>query len=232
MNILAIDTSNQVLTLAIMKDDELVAELTTNIKKDHSSRLMPAIVSLMESVDLLPEQLNKIVVANGPGSYTGTRIGVTTAKTMAWALDIPIYTISSLATLAYNGRFFDVYICPLFDARRQTVFTGLYQFKDGILHEIEKDCNVPLNSWLNKLLTLEENILFVSPHINELEQTIISTLHDQAIIPEQPFHLPKASSLISLSEGIDRVPVHLVRPNYLRVTEAEANLRKRKKENE
>src|SRR5699024_4891214 len=116
MNTLAIDTSNQSLGLAIMQDEELIAELITNIKKDHSSQLMPQIVSLMESVDMTPDKLQKIVVADGPGSYTGTRIGITTAKTMAWALDIPIDTVSSLAALAYNGRFFEGSICPLFDA--------------------------------------------------------------------------------------------------------------------
>lgn len=232
MNILAIDTSNQALGLAIMKNNELVAELMTNTKKDHSTRLMPAIVSMMENVDLTPEQLDKIVVARGPGSYTGTRIGVTVAKTMAWALEVPIYTISSLATLAYNGRFFDGYICPLFDARRQTVFTGLYQFHHGTLQEVEKDHNVSLDSWLEKLLTFNKRVMFISPHMKQLEQPILSILQNQAVIPEGQFHLPRASSLISLSEQSENIPVHIVQPNYLRITEAEANLRKRIKDNE
>src|SRR5699024_7265314 len=112
MNKLAIDTSNQVLGVALMQQNDIVAELTTNIKKDHSSRLMPAIVDLMKKVNMTPDQLDKVIVANGPGSYTGTRIGVTTAKTLAWTLQIPITPISSLKTLAANESYFNGYICP------------------------------------------------------------------------------------------------------------------------
>src|SRR5690625_1267056 len=128
MNKLAIDTSNQVLGVAIIQNDTLLAELITNVKMDHSSRLMPGIVGLMEDVGLTPNQLDKIVVAQGPGSYTGTRIGITTAKTLAWALNIPIYPVSSLDAVALNGAYFNGYICPFFDARRQTVFTSLVKW--------------------------------------------------------------------------------------------------------
>src|SRR5699024_7698251 len=105
MNILAIDTSNDVLGVALQQDGKLVAEWMTHMKKDHSSRLMPAIVYVMEQVQMTADQLDEIVVSNGPGSYTGTRIGVTTAKTLAWSLNKPIYSVSSLETLAYNGQF-------------------------------------------------------------------------------------------------------------------------------
>src|SRR5699024_1004999 len=100
MNILAIDTSNDVLGVAIKKDTKIVAEWMTHIKKDHSSRLMPAIVYALEQVGMEPIDIEAIVVSNGPGSYTGTRIGVTTAKTLAWSLNIPIYTVSSLKNMA------------------------------------------------------------------------------------------------------------------------------------
>src|SRR5699024_6479156 len=96
-----------------------------------STRLMPTIVSLMDDLNIQPDELAKIVVAQGPGSYTGVRIGITTAKSMAWALNIPIYSVSSLNVLTYNGRFFNGLIFPFFDARRNNVFTGLYEWKDG-----------------------------------------------------------------------------------------------------
>lgn len=230
MNILAIDTSNQALGLAVMQDGELIGELITNIKKDHSSRLMPAIVQLMETVEMTPEKLDKMIVADGPGSYTGTRIGVTTAKTMAWALDIPIDTISSLKGLAYNGKFFDGYICPLFDARRETVFTSLYRVDKGVLKEVEADRNISVHDWLEKLTNLDEEILFLSPHMEVLGSFITNKLQERAIIPEQSFHLAKPSNLILLSDNDVNTPVHFVRPNYLRITEAEANLQKQQKE--
>lgn len=124
MNILAMDTSNQILGVALLQDEQLIGSITTNIKKNHSIRLMPAINQLMHEVAMTPAELDKIVVAKGPGSYTGVRIGLTTAKSMAWSLDIPVVGISSLEALAWQGHFYDSYICPFFDARRGLVFTG------------------------------------------------------------------------------------------------------------
>jgi len=125
MNILAIDTSNQPLGVAVLKDGQVVAEYTKNIKKNHSVHLMPFINQLMNEAGLQPGDLDRIAVANGPGSFTGIRIGLTTAKTLAWSLNIPVVAMSSLELLAYNGYYFNGIICPFFDARRGQVYTGL-----------------------------------------------------------------------------------------------------------
>ncbi|MEI3607745.1 tRNA (adenosine(37)-N6)-threonylcarbamoyltransferase complex dimerization subunit type 1 TsaB [Pseudogracilibacillus sp. SE30717A] len=224
MNILAIDTSNQVLGIALIKNNELIAELITNLNKDHSSRLMPAIVEIMEKTELKPEMLDKIIVANGPGSYTGTRIGVTTAKTLAWTLNIPIYTVSSLATVAMNGVFFDGYICPFFDARRKSVFTGLYKWENKQLNVVKKETNIDMMTWLESLKEINDHILFLSPHIHSFQDMITSSLVKNASIPSGSIHLPRPSNLVMLSEQIKESSVHLVSPNYLRITEAESNL--------
>ncbi|MEI3614764.1 tRNA (adenosine(37)-N6)-threonylcarbamoyltransferase complex dimerization subunit type 1 TsaB [Pseudogracilibacillus sp. SO30301A] len=224
MSILAIDTSNQVLGLAIMKNETIVAELITNIKKDHSSRLMPAIVDLMKEVEMKPDELHEIIVAYGPGSYTGTRIGVTTAKTLAWALNIPIYTVSSLEVLAANARFCGGYICPFFDARRKTVFTGLYQWNNkNKLQTIKQERNKSMESWLYELKKLNSDVLFLSTQLDSFKEMIISIVGENAIIPENLYHLPKPSNLFILAKQKKETPVHLVSPNYLRITEAEAN---------
>lgn len=109
---------------------------------------MPAIDELLKECGLKPSDLTQIAVAKGPGSYTGVRIGVTIAKTLAWSLNIPVKTVSSLEVLAANGRFFQGLICPLFDARRGQVYTGLYQYRDGKLHGLEEDQNILLEDWL------------------------------------------------------------------------------------
>lgn len=223
MNTLAIDTSNQILGVAIMQNETIVAELNTNIKKDHSSRLMPAIVNLMKEVEMEAEALNEIIVAYGPGSYTGTRIGVTTAKTLAWALNIPIYTVSSLEAVAANARFYQGYICPFFDARRKTVFTGLYQWDNNKLQTIKQERNEPMESWLHELKELNSEVMFLSSQLGLFKEMITSVLREKAIIPENPYHLPKPSNLIILAKEKDITPVHLVSPNYMRITEAEAN---------
>src|SRR5699024_3341921 len=111
MNILAMDTSHHVMGVALLQEDKIIGEITTNLAKNHSVRLMPAVEQLMKEVAMKPEDLDKIVVAKGPGSYTGVRIALSTAKSMAWALDIPIVGVSSLEVLAYQGRLFQGYIC-------------------------------------------------------------------------------------------------------------------------
>src|SRR5699024_7535301 len=171
-NILAIDTANDVLSIAISKNNVIVAEHTTYIKKDHSSRLMPAVVDLMEKVELKTDELGAIVVGNGPGSYTGTRIGVTTGKTLAWALNVPLFPISSLAMLAYNGVMMKGYISPFFDARRQTVFTALYYADGETLTEVKKETNIPMKAWLEELKALNEEVILMSPHMKVFSEII------------------------------------------------------------
>ncbi|MFS8580969.1 MAG: tRNA (adenosine(37)-N6)-threonylcarbamoyltransferase complex dimerization subunit type 1 TsaB, partial [Novibacillus thermophilus] len=124
MKILAIDTSTLVMGVSLLEDDRVLGEVTTNLRKDHSVRLMPTVARLMEELRLSLSELDLIAVASGPGSYTGVRIGVTTAKTMAWSRNLPLIGISSLAVLAMNGLRFDGKIAPLFDARRDRVYTG------------------------------------------------------------------------------------------------------------
>ena len=130
MKVLAIDTSNFTLGIALIDGNQVMGEYITNLKKNHSVRVMPAIETLLKDCDTLPKELDKIVVAKGPGSYTGVRIGVTIAKTLAWTLKIPLSGVSSLEALAANGRYFNGSISPLFDARRGQVYTGLYEYNN------------------------------------------------------------------------------------------------------
>lgn len=230
MNILAIDTSNELLGIAVQKEGRPVIEFSSNVKKDHSSRLMPAIVDTMKKAELEPEALNKIVVAQGPGSYTGVRIGITTAKTMAWALDIPIYPVSSLQALAYNGALFDGYIWPFFDARRKAIFTGLYKFGEDKLETVIEEQHIPMENYLQQLSQLEGKIVCLSPHIDIFRVVMEEKLGDQIIFPtNEAIHLTRPFNYIQLSDEVESVHAHLVKPNYLRMTEAEAKLLKIKK---
>lgn len=228
MNILAIDTSNDVLGIAIQKDDKVVAEWMTHIKKDHSSRLMPAIVYAMQQVQMVPDQLDSIVVSQGPGSYTGTRIGVTTAKTLAWSLEKPIYPVSSLETLAYNGVFQKGYIVPFFDARRQTVFTALYYSDGTSLQLVKEETNMLMETWLEELIDLGETVMFLSPHLAIFQEMIEAKKMNHFYLPKGIFHTPRPSNMFMLMKTSE--VAHTVTPNYLRITEAETNLLKQKKE--
>ncbi|WP_144495964.1 tRNA (adenosine(37)-N6)-threonylcarbamoyltransferase complex dimerization subunit type 1 TsaB [Bacillus pumilus] len=223
MTILAIDTSNHTLGIALVKDSTVIGESITYLKKNHSVRAMPTVEALMKECGVAPSELSKIVVAKGPGSYTGVRIGVTIAKTLAWTLSIPISAVSSLETLAANGQYFDVWISPLFDARRGQVYTGLYQFAEGKIQEIKQDQNILLTDWLHELKQTGKPILFLGQDVHLHEESIRSILGETAVIAEGAFHNPRPSMLAFLGTDRPAEDVHQLVPNYIRMAEAEVN---------
>ena len=222
MNILAIDTSNELLGVAVLNHEKVLGEISTNVKNDHSVRLMPAIVSLLEHLDMKPDHINKVVVAQGPGSYTGVRIGVTTAKSIAWALNIPIVGVSSLEALSYNGSLFNGMISPFFDARRKMVYTGLYEKSGSQMIVVEKETNISMEEWLIKIAKRNEKILFLSPHFTVYREMIEQIVGDLAVIPPFAVHITRAAHVGYAGMYKDPVDVHSVTPNYLRLAEAEA----------
>lgn len=223
MNILAIDTSNQVLGVAISKDGSIQAEFTVNRKRNHSVTLMPAIDHVMRETEMTPDQLDRIVVAKGPGSYTGVRIGLSTAKTLAWTLNIPIVAISSLELLAHNILPANGLVCPFFDARRGLIYTGLYEAKNGEVSQKVSDLNINTDQWLEELKTFQQPIFFLSQDLSIHQSAIEAYLGDVAVFPSKEQHLPRAGTLALL--GGERKPssVHELTPNYIRLVEAEVN---------
>ncbi|MEH7636317.1 tRNA (adenosine(37)-N6)-threonylcarbamoyltransferase complex dimerization subunit type 1 TsaB [Bacillus pumilus] len=221
MTILAIDTSNHTLGIALVKDSTVIGESITYLKKNHSVRAMPTVEALMKECDVAPSELSKIVVAKGPGSYTGVRIGVTIAKTLAWTLSIPISAVSSLETLAANGQYFDGWISPLFDARRGQVYTGLYMFEEEKIQEIKQDQNILLTDWLHELKQTRKPVLFLGQDVHLHEESIRPILGEMAVIAEGAFHNPRPSMLAFLGADRPAEDVHQLVPNYIRMAEAE-----------
>ncbi|QPZ41208.1 tRNA (adenosine(37)-N6)-threonylcarbamoyltransferase complex dimerization subunit type 1 TsaB [Bacillus halotolerans] len=222
MTILAIDTSNYTLGIALLRDNTVIAEYMTYLKKNHSVRAMPAVHSLLNDCDTTPQDLSKIVVAKGPGSYTGVRIGVTIAKTLAWSLNIPISAVSSLEALAANGRHFDGLISPIFDARRGQVYTGLYEYKNGLLEQAVPDQNVMLTEWLEMLKEKDRPILFLGHDTSIHKETILDVLGIKGIIGSAVQHNPRPSELAYLGADREAADIHGLVPDYLRLAEAEA----------
>ncbi|MGD6805055.1 tRNA (adenosine(37)-N6)-threonylcarbamoyltransferase complex dimerization subunit type 1 TsaB [Rossellomorea vietnamensis] len=229
MKILGIDTSNYQLGIALVDGNEVIGEFITNIKKNHSLRAMPAVEMLMKDCGIAPADLDKIVVANGPGSYTGVRIGVTIAKTMAWSLNIPVVGVSSLAVLASSGRYFDGLISPLFDARRGQLYTGLYKFSEGKLECIIEDANLPAEQWAEMMSQYEQKVLFVGHDVKIHHEVFHSKLADQAVFGDMASHNPRPSELIRLGMDRSEENVHGLVPNYIRLAEAEAKWRESQK---
>ena len=212
MKIAAFDTSSKALTLAILEDETLLAQMTLNIKKNHSITLMPAIDFLMNSLDMKPTDLDRIVVAQGPGSYTGLRIEVATAKTLAHTLKIELVGVSSLLALVPEQA--EGLVIPVMDARRNNVYAGFYQSGQAVRPE----AHLSLAEVLEMAGAANQPVTFVGETIAFVEQ-IEAALPQAAIQPT----LPDAAAVGRLGLDLPAQSIHDFVPNYLKRVEAEEN---------
>lgn len=227
MRVLAIDTSNPVLSLAVVDESRVLGEWMSNLNKNHSVGLMDGISHLLDQVNLSPDELDLIAVAKGPGSYTGVRIGVATAKSMAWSLGIPIVGVSSLHAVAAQAAFFRGGIVPLFDARRGQVYTGYYKSDDFQVNESLPERIMLLTEWLDylKLQTTDEQILFLGEDVSLHRSTIEDILGSRACFAVPAFNHPRAAHIACIGHkyATEAKDVHALTPDYLQLAEAEAN---------
>lgn|SRR5699024_113172 len=220
MKVLAFDTSSKALSVAILDGEQLLADVTVNVKKNHSINLMPAIDFLMNSVDLKPADLDRIVVAQGPGSYTGLRVAVATAKTLAYALGIELVGVSSLYALAAATEFSGM-IVPVMDARRNNVYAGFY--RDGQL--VKEEAHMAFPEVLAAVQD-EKDVLFVG-EVAPFQTQIEEALPKAQVLPV----LPSAYAIGKYGQTLAPVDVNSFVPNYLKRVEAEENWLKNHEEN-
>ncbi len=143
MRVLAIDSSGLTATVAIVEDDRTIAEYTVNYKKTHSQTLLPMIDEMVRMVDADLNDLDAIAVSGGPGSFTGLRIGSATAKGLGLALNKPLIHVPTVDALAYSIYGCEDIICPIMDARRKQVYTGIYTFVRNEEKQEEAGCSEP-----------------------------------------------------------------------------------------
>lgn len=124
--ILALETATATGSVALFQET-LVGEYTLSIQRTHSERLLPAVVRILEDANVSPQDLSALAVSLGPGSFTGLRIGIMTAKTLAWSLDIPLLGIPTLDAMAWGMRYSQGLLCPLIDCRRGEAYCAFYQ---------------------------------------------------------------------------------------------------------
>lgn len=233
MKLLAIDTSTQVMSVALLdlETRQLCGEVMTNLPQNHSTSLMPTVSYLFQLVGSNIDELAAVTVTSGPGSYTGIRIGVTTAKTLAWTREIPLYSGSSLATLAMNGLRWKGLIVPLIDARRQRVYSGVYQAEEGHLLELLVDRVVPMEEWLQEIKSHHTPVLFLGDTA-PFHQMIQNALGEQGHFGTVVENVPRASQLamLGLRKWADQFPSEKETfvPNYCQVTEVEAKLKQKR----
>ncbi|MCA1322143.1 tRNA (adenosine(37)-N6)-threonylcarbamoyltransferase complex dimerization subunit type 1 TsaB [Bacillus tianshenii] len=220
--VLAIDTSSYVLGVAVVEEDRVIGELVTNLNKNHSVRAMPAVERLLKDCEITPDTIDRIVVGRGPGSFTGVRIGVTLAKTLAWSLNVPLVGVSSLELLAANGRYFKGMISPIMDARRGQVYTGLFSWEKAGVQTLVEDVNIALTDWLGMLKEKNEDVLFIGNDVHLHKETIIEYLGEMAHFAQTSENCPRPSELALIGLDREAEDVHSFVPNYTRLAEAEA----------
>lgn len=221
---LGIETSNSPLSIAIVKDGQVLIEVVQNIKKTHSVTAMPTIEQLVQLVGIEPKDIDAIAVSEGPGSYTGVRIGVTIAKTLAWTLNKPIVGVSSLKVLASNAQLWNGLVCSIIDARRNNVYAAV--FRGNEMTPIIKEKHVEINELLNEIAQLNEQVMFIGSDVGMFKDIIEEKLGNNATIAPTSICLPRASKLIELAneeQPIVDEQVHTFVPKYYRLAEAEAN---------
>lgn len=217
MKLLAMDTSNQTLAVAVLDDEKVLAHFQLNRKMNHSLTLMPAIESVMQASGLKPTDLDRIIVAKGPGSYTGIRIAVTTAKTLAETLKIELTTVSSLAVIAANAQT-DKWIVPIMDARRNNVYAGVYRWENQRLVSILADQHISL---MDLLEHIKEPAVFIG-ETHKFKEQIETALPTAVISESDEQNLPNGIVLGKLGFLAEPIKdIHGLVPEYLKRVEAE-----------
>ncbi|MDB5084505.1 MAG: tsaB [Bacilli bacterium] len=235
MPYLAIDTSNYALSVAIGDDQSCLGEASTFVDRNHSNKLMPLIESFLAQLEISPADLTGIIVGKGPGSYTGVRIGVTAAKTLAWALKIPLTGVSSLLAMAYTAAWPGFITCPLIDARRRQVYgcaVDTWQQASPIGHQpMIKEAIWPLDIFLSEENLLDRKLVFVGNGAQLHRETIQDSIGERARFASslstgfaRALHLLQVGSE-QIKQGLTEDPYQF-EPEYLQQAEAEAKLTK------
>ena len=161
MRILAMDSSGLVASVALVEEENLLAEYTMNLKKTHSETLLPMIDAIVELTGIDLSEIDAIAVSAGPGSFTGLRIGSATAKGLGFALDKPLISVPTLEGMAYHFVESEKLICPMMDARRKQVYTGIYRFDHGRLTTVMEGCACSVEELIQKVNELDQEIIFL-----------------------------------------------------------------------
>lgn len=206
MRVLYIDTSSSYLYTAIVENGRSVIEIKKDFGHALSEKALPEIVSMFEIINLKPQEIDKIIVVNGPGSFTGIRIGITIAKVYAWSLNIPITTITSLEAMMLSSDK-NMYKVPVIDARRKYVFGAIY---DNDNKEIIKPQYINISNLENELEKIDNYTVITNDDIDELN-------HKES-------YNPNISKIVDYFKDKPSINPHAINPNYLKLTEAEESI--------
>jgi tRNA threonylcarbamoyladenosine biosynthesis protein TsaB len=244
MKILALDSSGLVASVAVVIDDTTVAEYTINHKKTHSQTLLPMLDEVKKMIQLDLNTLDAIAVAAGPGSFTGLRIGSATAKGLGLALNLPIIPVPTVDALAYNLYGSDRLICPIMDARRNQVYTGLYEFVKGNdfdapyeINIIEQQCASDISDIVSKINEIcaktDKEVIFLGDGVDVYKNKISDLINVKYSFAPSSCNRQRASCVAALGMNLYKKGIYETAadhtPDYLRLSQAERE-RKEKEE--
>lgn len=234
MKILAIESSGLVASVAVIENNILLGEYTTNQKKTHSQTLLPMLDELAKRLELDLNTIDAIAVSMGPGSFTGLRIGSATAKGLGLALDKPIIPVPTVDALAYNLWGTDKLICPLMDARRQQAYTGLYTFENGKLHTVIPQCAVDISEVVAEVNKQDREVVFLGDGVPVFAEYLKAHVTVPYVFAPATCHIQRATSVASLAEVLyEKGVVESARdhkPDYLRLSQAERELKEKERD--
>ena len=206
MRILYIDTSSSYLYSAIVEDDTLISSVAEEYGQSLSEIALPKIVEMFNENNLSPKDVDKIIVVNGPGSFTGIRIGITIAKVYAWSLDIPITTITSLEAMSISSQEKKNHI-PMINARRGYVYAAIYDENNKEIHKPEH-------------IKWED----LKKEIDQLDNYEIISNDEYDWEVERVPYVPDFLKIVNTFKEKKNINPHIVNPDYLKLTEAEEKL--------
>ena len=203
------DTSSDLLKVSLIKDDKIIFDKELNTKNDHSSYLVPTIDEAFKSNNIDFKELDEIIVGNGPGSFTGTRISIAVAKTYAFSFNIPVYMISSLEELIYDNDRYGFYV-PIIEEKKDNLYFSIF---DKDKKRVMDDTYSSTEYMYKKLEELEGKILLISLSNKEYEK------YDTIKAGINALNIMK-----NIEVNNEKVNPHLLKPNYIKKIEAEAKL--------
>lgn len=203
MKILYIDTSSSYLYTGIVEKSKLLCEIKKEFGQSLSEVALPQIASMFEKTKLGAKDIDKIIVVDGPGSFTGIRIGITIAKVYAWSLNIPITTITSLEAMMTSSDN-NSYLVPVIDARRGYCFGAIYNDKKEQI----------LKPQYIKIELLEQKL-------KDIANYTVITNNDINIAGEKESYTPNILRIVERYQNKECINPHIVNPDYLKLTEAE-----------
>lgn len=233
MKILAIDSSGLAASAAVTEDGILIAEYTVHYKKTHSQTLLPMIDEISRMIDLDLSTLDAIAVAGGPGSFTGLRIGSATAKGLGLALDKPLIPVPTLEAMAYNLCGAAGLVCPMMDARRSQVYTGIYRFQGAEFITVLAQRAEAVEETAARLNEMGEPVILLGDGAAAYRDKIEGMLQVPWTMAPAHVNRQRAGAVAALAERYfaeGRIPAAEHRPEYLRLSQAERERAERERE--